>query len=377
MSEYQYYEFQAIDRPLAEPAREELRAISTRARITATSFVNSYEWGDLKADPRDLLKRHFDLFLYLANWGSRRFALRLPRRLVDLEALDRFQLDEEVASLKVAGEHLIVDISRDEIEVEDWDDGNGRLAALAPLRAELLGGDLRLFVLLWLIQVENGWTRDETVMPAPGLGTLSGPLAALADFLAIDGDLIEAATQSQAPSAEPSPAAVEAFLRALPESDKVALLLRLHAGDDPHLGAELRRRCREATSSGAHAGTGLPTAGELRSAAVRLGEDRRRVAAERESAERRRREQEQAEARARHLAALAKRGDSVWREVEEQINLRNTSGYDRAATLLADLGEIATQDDKGEAFARRLADIRGRHDRKGKFIERLNAARLP
>ena len=75
MSEYQYYEFLAIDRPLDATARVELRAISTRARISSTSFVNSYQWGDLKADPLRLLERYFDAFLYLANWGTRRLAL--------------------------------------------------------------------------------------------------------------------------------------------------------------------------------------------------------------------------------------------------------------------------------------------------------------
>ena len=51
MSEYQYYEFQAIDRPLSDADRAALRDLSTRARITATSFTNSYEWGDFKGDP--------------------------------------------------------------------------------------------------------------------------------------------------------------------------------------------------------------------------------------------------------------------------------------------------------------------------------------
>jgi hypothetical protein len=39
MSEYQYYEFQAIDRSLTEREMSELRAYSTRARITPTSCV--------------------------------------------------------------------------------------------------------------------------------------------------------------------------------------------------------------------------------------------------------------------------------------------------------------------------------------------------
>ena len=52
MSEYLYYEFQAIDRPLDRAAQDALRSTSSRARITATSFTNHYEWDDLKGDLR-------------------------------------------------------------------------------------------------------------------------------------------------------------------------------------------------------------------------------------------------------------------------------------------------------------------------------------
>jgi hypothetical protein len=39
MSEYQYYEFQAIDRPLTFKEMNTLRSYSTRARITSTTEV--------------------------------------------------------------------------------------------------------------------------------------------------------------------------------------------------------------------------------------------------------------------------------------------------------------------------------------------------
>lgn len=45
MSEYQYYEFAAIDRPLTQSEMAKLRAVSTRAVITPGGFVNHYEWG--------------------------------------------------------------------------------------------------------------------------------------------------------------------------------------------------------------------------------------------------------------------------------------------------------------------------------------------
>jgi hypothetical protein len=78
MSEFQYYEFQAIDRPLTLLEMAELRKYSDRARITPTSFINDYQWGNFKGNQDAWMERYFDAFLYLANWGSRVLALRLP-----------------------------------------------------------------------------------------------------------------------------------------------------------------------------------------------------------------------------------------------------------------------------------------------------------
>ena len=74
MSEYQYYDFRALDRPLTRNEMATLRSISTRAAITATSFTNHYEWGDLKANPSKLLEKYFDAFVYVANWGTHEFS---------------------------------------------------------------------------------------------------------------------------------------------------------------------------------------------------------------------------------------------------------------------------------------------------------------
>ena len=89
MSEYQYYEFQAIDRPLTPAEVVELRALSTRAYISPTRFQNVYHWGNFKGDPRALMERYFDAFVYVANWGTHWFMLRLPRRALDLDMARR------------------------------------------------------------------------------------------------------------------------------------------------------------------------------------------------------------------------------------------------------------------------------------------------
>ena len=75
MSEYQYYEFSAVDRPLSPREQTELRRYSSRARITPGGFVNEYHWGDLKADPLALMQHYFDAHVYSANWGTCRLLL--------------------------------------------------------------------------------------------------------------------------------------------------------------------------------------------------------------------------------------------------------------------------------------------------------------
>ncbi|WP_246264515.1 hypothetical protein [Acrocarpospora pleiomorpha] len=69
MGGYQYYEFLALDRPLTDRQQAEVRALSTRARITATGFTNDYQWGDFGGDPNKLMERYYDAHLYYANWG--------------------------------------------------------------------------------------------------------------------------------------------------------------------------------------------------------------------------------------------------------------------------------------------------------------------
>jgi hypothetical protein len=63
MSEYQYYEFAAVDRPLTAEDMRRLRALSSRATITPTRFSNFYTWGDFKGDPAVLMDQYFDAFV--------------------------------------------------------------------------------------------------------------------------------------------------------------------------------------------------------------------------------------------------------------------------------------------------------------------------
>jgi hypothetical protein len=103
VSEYQYYEFMVVDRPLTEGEMGELRGISTHADITTTSFTNEYSWGDLKASPVKLLQRYFDVFVYVSNWGAHRLGLRIPS-----DALDGIELYMFIVEVKIFSDRLVV-----------------------------------------------------------------------------------------------------------------------------------------------------------------------------------------------------------------------------------------------------------------------------
>ena len=244
MSEYQYYEFQAIDRPLDRAAQHALRSISSRARISATRFTNHYEWGDFGGDPRKLMERWFDLHLYLANWGSRRLMIRLPKGFVKKADIDPFLSETDWVVVGTSGDNFIIDIQHhEEGGYDDWEDGTGRLAELAPLRADLLSGDLRLFYLLWLKAVQEEYVPDEEVEPLPGVGPLTGALEGFADFFAINADLVAAAAELASDVTSTSEDGLRKALAAVPEREKAELLLRVADGDT-RVAAELKRRAR-------------------------------------------------------------------------------------------------------------------------------------
>lgn len=374
MSEYQYYEFQAIDRPLGGADREALRALSTRARITATSFTNSYEWGNFKGDPARLMENWFDLHLYLANWGSRRLMIRWPARLVDRHLLGAFLGEVDCAELRSAGQNLILDIAIDEVESEDWDDGSGWLAALAPLRADVLGGDLRLFYLLWLSAVEADVFLPDALEPMPGIGPMTGALEAFAEFFGLDRNLVAAAAErAVAPLAgqRASSKAVGPVIDAMTGPEKTSFLARLFDGD-AHVGSELRALVRHRLMSTAE---DLPTAartvGDLRARAEAIRQARERALAEKAAAERKWREDDAERSRRARLDAIIRQGENVWHEIATEIERRNAAGYDKAASLLLDLMAISKEKGASGDFNRRLQEIRNRHARKERLIERL------
>ena len=374
MSEYQYYEFLALDRPLTEKQRTELRSISTRAEITATRFVNEYQWGDLKADPRKMMERYFDAFLYLANWGTRRVMFRLPRGVLDAQAAEQYCYTD-AASLTETRSHLILSLYADREPDDYWEEPGGQLAAMVQARSELAGGDLRLLYLAWLLAIQSDEVDDEDAEPPvpAGLGNLSAALQAVADFLEIDEDLIAVAAASSPSIQEPS--GLAEWIASFPAKQKDALLARVAAGEGAQVQALLLRRFR--ASSGSPHTAPARTAAELWQAAG----DRKATRAK--AAEQRRREAEarqvaaQAATYAKHLDQLATRTEAAWEKAAELIQTKRPRDYDLAVSLLRDLRALAGRQGDPASFKKRFGELRAQHQRKPSLLDRFDQAGLP
>jgi hypothetical protein len=380
VSEYQYYDFRAIDRALTKAEMAELRSISTRAEITSTTFTNHYEWGDLKADPLKLLEKYFDAFLYVANWGTREFYLRLPHELGNYKVL-RAMLPGEAAQVRKAGRHLIVGFES-ESDQDDGDDGTSWIGSLLSLRTDLLRGDLRCLYLGWLLCAQHEELAEDELEPSvpAGLRELSAPLHSLIEFLGIDEDLVEVAALTSAPlSAGPSRKELDSWIRSLPEKDKNDLLLTAASEPGERWKTELLRRFQRQTaprvSSEAVAIQRRRVADLLKAAHARTEERTKRVEAQRAAEATRRKAEEEAN-RARYLDQLGKREGETWNQVAAHILKRQPNEYNRAVTLITDLRDLALRQGRVAAFQSALEELRRKHAAKGSFLRRLEKAKL-
>jgi hypothetical protein len=382
MSEYQYYEFQAIDLPLTERQMEELRSYSTRATITRTSFVNDYSWGSFKGNENAWMEKYFDAFLYLANWGTHVLKLRLPSSLLDLKTAEEYCVGENASAWQKDGKVILSFASEDE-EGGDWVEGEGQLSSLIPVRAELARGDLRVLYLGWLLCVQNGELGDEDIEPVvpPGLGKLSASLESFVEFLRIDEDLLHAAAQASTAMADIrlSRDEVRAWVAGLPTGEKDDILAGLIVDEDLTLATELLHRFlkrRDHAGRGSDVPAARRTVGELLRAAQARTEERRQAKARKRAEEAERRKREAAIARAKYLDEIASREPQLWTRIDNLIATKQPNRYDEAVSLLVDLRDLAQRDGRDRQFRSRLEAIYLAHARKPSFIDRLRKAGL-
>lgn len=377
MSEYQYYEFLAIDRSLTADEMAGLRALSTRATITPVSFTNEYNWGNFKGDPGMLMQQYFDAHVYVDNWMTAIFMVRLPVEALTMETAKAvtapYMLD-----IKAIRTHWIITWSLDEDESENYDrfgmeDGRGWMARLAPVRDELLRGDLRSLYIGWLAAVAREPMDDEETEPIAvgGLGSLTAAQQALAEFLEVDPDLLTGAGMSNpaASKADISPQEMDKWIAALAREEVNSIVKQLLEGKG-QLAERTIRNQFAAWRRGSQTGdtdASRRTVGELRQNA----EKARLIRLERQKRDRKQREIKRRKDREAFLKKLSGDFPKAWASVREPVERGSGRGYGEACRKLVDIAEAYAMFGSKKQFQNELKKFMASHLRRKALIQRL------
>ena len=371
MSEYQYYEFQALDRPLTPEAQAEMQRLSSRVNLTATSASFVYNYGDFRGDPYRVLAEHFDAMLYITNWGTRQIMFRFPTPIIPDDVMKAYQYADSL-EWSAEGEYAILNIElRQEEPDDEWIEEAGLLAGMVQVRDDLLRGDYRALYLAWLMIasyeldfLEEDEDLTEPPVP-PNLQALSPALRNFIDFFAIDADLVTTAAQTS-PKAGKSSARLSAYLDQLPEAEQRSFLERLLNGE-PHLDIALANRLRELSGTGK---AKLPagkrrTIRQLVTAAQAVRQQR--LDAERQQAD---------IARLKKLEKIAQQQDQLWARIPALIAQKRANTYEEAVSILKDLHDLAAHQQRLPEFQEKLAAIRSQYPTLSGLQRRLKEARL-
>ncbi|MCA9564003.1 MAG: hypothetical protein KC561_10965, partial [Myxococcales bacterium] len=305
-----------------------MREICSRAEISSHRFQNEYDYGELKADPSQLMARYFDVAFFMQFWSDWYFAVKLPNTSC-IKTLELY-IDGELVTLTQAKDGHVLNTSLYN-PVDYCDPVDHYLSALMPIRDEIIRGDMRAPYLGWLRSLEEGeYDEDSLEPPLPaGLQNLTPAQQQYKKFLNLSNDVLEYAAQSSPPLQPQREVNPSEWLPTLEESEKDELLLSmLEEGV-----ARVRLRYLEWSRAGCHQPatrtTGRTVAGLLQDA-EEFAERRYRERVERERVLREEKAAEAARRRKKHLDDVRARSSEWWDKVLAEIEERNKLAYDRA-----------------------------------------------
>lgn len=349
--EYQYYEFQALDRPLTRTEQEYIQNLSSRVRPSATRAVFTYSYGDFPGNPLSVLEKCFDAMLYVANWGSYQLAFRFPKSAIDPSTLKSYCIDN-IIEVSTSAKYITLNIRIHEEETCRWiEEGNNWLSELIPLRQAILQGDYQVLYLAWLkAAAVSSYLDDDAQEPPvpPNLQSINAPVQSFVDWLEIDADLIAAAaktSQIQKRTQEP----FTDWVNALSDEEKTALLVEIVTGDSTianQLQAHLRQKFAPVNEL-------FPVS----NAKQRLFSELQALA---ETQRNQRQTQEKAEALAKrhqYLKSLKPRQAQIWLTIEELIARKQAKPYEQAIRHLIDLQDLAELEQNLAIFQSRIRQM--------------------
>ena len=363
MSEYQYYEFKTIDRPLTKAEKEEISLLSSRVQLSSTRAIFTYSYGDFRGDPEQVLAQYFDAMFYTANWGTLQLMFRFPKALIDLEQMQKYCIEDRIAVSEI-NNFVILDISINDEEGFGWIEGEGNLSSLIGLRQEILQGDYRSLYLAWLKAITchdiDELDEGELEPPVPpGLGKLSSSLQAFIDAFELNEHLLKVATTASAAKPSLSEKSLKAAITKLERSESDTFLLRLAKGE-ANLSFELRKRLSQMMEFMQDVITGERTIRQLLESA------------EQEQKQSERRKEQATEAlRVRELETFAQRETAAWEDVDALIQRATSKSYDEVVQLLLKLRDLADYQNQQANFLTRIKQLHDQYSSRSGLKKRL------
>lgn len=367
MSEYQYYRFERLQGLLNQQQRADLRNLSSRAEITATSFQVFYHYAGLKADPVELMLSYFDIGFYYADWGTVDVYFKLPAgtlppELMNLETYGFITVETEQWQLLICSFEEYGDYFEPQ-QIEDF------YQHLSGLHAGLLLGDWRLIYLMWL----RCWDEDSQIDPLPRIDfdfiQLNDAHRAFISLFEIPPEFVKALslTLQAKPGDRFAPQTYTAadWLRQLSGQDKDHLLTQLfEQGQLTREQALIQTREKQLQ----HPPVKNWIAASELAPFLEIAQEQYKL--EQAQALLKRQEYERAE----RVAALAKiylQREQIWQQVQHQANRACASGYDSAAADLYQLAEAHQQHETFDDFARQFRQFLLKNNGRKALLSRL------
>ncbi len=378
MSEYQYYEWQTVDRILTAEEQAAVDSLSSHIDVSSSRAVVTYNWGGFKHSSKDVLLKYFDAHFYQANWGSLRLMFRFPVGLIDKADIAPYCVDEYV-TFETAGDYQVIDLDFNPEEGVEME-AEVSLSHFIRLRADILEGDYRLLYLAWLkamtLDSSSSWFPDDDEYedddpdyPAddreppipPGLKKLSPALQNFVQIFEIDPFLVQAAAEASPDLKEALAVDYANLVSRLSRPECEDYLARLAEGE---AGVALALRKRLAVF--------LPQVVQAQSAPTRTLQQLLQRAEQLEKDKKKR----QAEtARQKHIAEmkdLAAREEQTWKKVEDLLDngRKIASVYDEATGLLVKLQQLSEFQDMRSVFQQRLRRLAGKYSARSALMGR-------
>ncbi len=247
------------------------------------------------------------------------------------------------------------------------------MTRLAPLRDELLRGDIRSLYIGWLASVTEKMTSDHEKEPLSvnGLGSLTSSQQVLAEFLEIDPDLLEGAgiDNPDVQTEEISKKEMEEWIDGLPRNEVKIVMKQLLEGKG--LQAERTLKNQFAAWRRDLQGDEVKVSRRTVKDLWKNAKKTEKIRLEREKNDRMLQESKRREEREAYLKNLANDFPKIWKSLQQTVKRGSGLAYDEVCCSIVDISEAYERLGSRKHFQKELKRFMSKHMRRKALIQRL------